>query len=218
MAEILELAVTLIFWAVKTAFWAIYFVVYLVLRAFGVGDRLPAPQRQPPGANGSERSHAPGLDMPLPQVLAGGIALLLLGGTVAGGIFYERMQRERERSATALAARLANRLDPDQSPVPAREPGLATQVLDPWGQPLRVVYRDHITHETLEIRSAGRDSVYDTRDDPVVTRRTLTAAGRVAVPVAGAAVSAAIGGALKAWEYREAKKEEAIEEANQANP
>ena len=150
--------------------------------------------------------------------MAGVLALAIVGGTVGGIMLYESVKKKRKATATRLVEHHASRLDLDQDPPPAREPGFLTQAPDPWGQPVRVVYRDHLTHRTVEVRSAGRDGKYDTWDDEVATRRTLRIAGRVAVPAAQAAGVAAIVSAVKLWQYRENKKEEAIEEAERATP
>ena len=83
---------------------------------------------------------------------------------------------------------------------------------------MRVAYRDHVTHHTVEARSTGRDGDCDTWGDRVATRRKLRPAGHVAAPVAAAAASAAIGGALELWNHCEEKKAEAVEEAEQAGP
>lgn len=213
MAELITVVVELIALAVQAAFWAVYAVIYAVLRVCGLGGRLPAPRKR------SERMSRDDESSNLwAQVLAGVLALAVVGGTIGGFVIYENVQTKREEAATRLVKLHAKRLDLDQDPTPAREPGFLTQAPDPWGQPVRVVYRDHLTHRTVEVRSAGRDGKYDTWDDPVDTRRTLRTAGRVAAPAAKAAGAAAIGGAIKLWQYRENKKDEAIEEAERATP
>ena len=213
MAEIITAIVQLIFIVLEIIFWTIYAVIYTVLRRFGVGDRLPAPKKRRDVWGRNEE------DAPLlPQLIAGALALAIVAGGIASIWIYNRIQNKREETATRLVELNASRLDLNQDPPPAREPGFLAQAIDPWGQPVRVVYRDHLTHRTVEVRSAGRDGKYDTWDDPVDTRRTLRTAGRVAAPAAKAAGAAAIGGAVKLWQYRENKKEEAIEAAKQATP
>ena len=213
MAELFIAIAELCVLLVQMAFWAIYALVYAVLRLLGMGETMPAPNANPLSKqNEDQRSRT------MVHLVTLVIAIAIFGGSIGYYAIQSNIKQKRKDTAKHLVEAQAKRLDLNQNPTPAREPGFAQQHVDPWGQPVRVVYRDHLTHHTVEVRSAGRDKKSDTWDDHVATRRKLRVAGKVAAPAGKAAAAAAMGGAIKLWQYRQEKKQEAIDQATQTTP
>jgi hypothetical protein len=107
-----------------------------------------------------------------------------------------RRQRDEADRATAseTAARLADGFaaagtDADGRFV--RRPAGPLPDADVWGRPFRLAYHPGTLSDELEVRSAGPDGEWDTRDDVVVTRTSKVATKSVVRDAAGGAFDAA---------------------------
>src|SRR5439155_16970122 len=103
-------------------------------------------------------------------------------------------RREVERAdtsetATRLADELAKDTDSDGRFVRKAEGPLPET--DAWGRPFRLSYKTGTLSETLEVRSAGPDGEWETRDDVVVTHNSRVANHALARDAVGGAIDAA---------------------------
>jgi hypothetical protein len=103
-------------------------------------------------------------------------------------------KREAERAATSeSAARLADEFAKDTDPagrfVRKREGPLEES--DLWGCPFRLEYKPGTLSDGLEVRSAGPDGEWGTRDDVVVARSSKISNKALARDAAGGLLDAA---------------------------
>jgi hypothetical protein len=104
----------------------------------------------------------------------------------------QRIEAERAQASEA-AARLADRFgeekDADGRFVRRLEGELPEA--DFWGRPFRLGYKPGTLSDGLEVRSAGPDGEWNTRDDVVVTRSSRIANKALARDAAGGLIDAA---------------------------
>lgn len=108
------------------------------------------------------------------------LVVVLLALLVAGVLVYDRQRREAARreadiaattaSANALADALAKDTDSDGRFV--RKPDGDRPETDAWGRAFRLSYKPHTLSDELEVRSAGPDGIWDTRDDIKAVRES----------------------------------------------
>lgn len=93
--------------------------------------------------------------------------------------FIKRQHDETEAMVKQVGERLSN----DKSGTVYRRPGVGVLFdlteCDVWGHQLRVVYGRHTVSETLTLRSAGPDGLYNTDDDIMFETSAYTAAGAI---------------------------------------
>ncbi len=85
----------------------------------------------------------------------------------------KKARQEAERTATSeTATRLADEIAKDTDPNGrfVRKPVGPLSETDAWGRALRLDYQPGTLSDGLEVRSAGPDGEWNTRDDVVVTR------------------------------------------------
>jgi hypothetical protein len=97
-------------------------------------------------------------------------------------------KREADRAATSeTAARLADDVakDTDSDGRFVRKPEGPLPETDAWGRPFRLAYKPGRLSDGLEIRSAGPDGEWNTRDDVVVPRASQISGKSIARDAAG---------------------------------
>jgi len=88
----------------------------------------------------------------------------------------EKKQKEQQlKEADSLVQKWADQLSVSAGNGFSRQEGLLE--LDPWGNSLRIDYRQEWFEEVMVVRSSGPDGKYDTVDDLVRTRRASNPGG-----------------------------------------
>ncbi len=88
----------------------------------------------------------------------------------------KKLKEQQLKDADALVHKWAEQLQSNASSSGfPRQEGLIEQ--DPWGNPLRIDYRQEWFDEVVVVRSAGPDGKMDTVDDLTRTRKTSNAGG-----------------------------------------
>jgi hypothetical protein len=111
--------------------------------------------------------------------------------------WQSRRKREREEAERATtseaAARLADDLaqETDSEGRFVRRPAGPLPGNDFWGRPFRLSYQPGTLSDGLEVRSAGPDGEWQTRDDVVVTRTSKLSNKAVARDAVGGLLDAA---------------------------
>lgn len=137
--------------------------------------------------------------------------LLLVGGLIALGVFGFRAAKQgateskKRNQARALVTRWAEQLDAQTTPtgVYIRHEGETLPEQDPWGNPLRVQYKQGGVAETVTVRSAGPDGTMFTDDDFVEERMAANFKGvgdgikKNAAEVAGNTMKGAVKGTVE---------------------
>jgi hypothetical protein len=101
----------------------------------------------------------------------------------------EAGRAETSETATRLADEIAKEVDTDGRFI--RKPEGALAEADAWGRPLRLMYKSGTISETLEVRSAGPDGEFETRDDVVASHASRVTNHALAREVTGGALDAA---------------------------
>ena len=101
----------------------------------------------------------------------------------------EAGRAETSEIATRLIDELAKTVDADGRFI--RRPDGALPETDAWGRPFRLSYRSGTISETLEVRSAGPDGEYQTRDDVVATHTSRVTNHAIARDATGGMLDAA---------------------------
>lgn len=117
------------------------------------------------------------------------IALIVAVVLVVDWRSRERREREEAERAAAseVAARLADGLakETDSDGRFVRKPEGPLDETDVWGRPYRLVYKPHTLSDELQVRSAGPDGEWDTRDDVVASRSSPVSNRALARDAAG---------------------------------
>lgn len=125
----------------------------------------------------------------------------------------KKAKLEAERAATSeTAVRLADEFakDTDSDGRYVRKPEGALPETDAWGRQFRLAYKPGRLSDGLEVRSAGPDGEWSTRDDVVVPRSSQISGKALARDAAGNLLDAA---KTHLWDKPDDKKNEKDEKS-----
>ena len=115
------------------------------------------------------------------------LTVFVLVGTF--GFFHWRaeVRRARQRATRELVEEHADRFASkvDDNGHFQKHFALLLDADDAWGNPVRIEYKETLSHEVLVVRSAGDDQEFDTPDDVSSLRRLLRPKKEIAKDVLG---------------------------------
>ena len=106
-------------------------------------------------------------------------SLLLVGLIIFGIVNLAQYLSEKAAKRTATESLVGVELDKaankTENGIFKKASGIQDlDVIDSWGMPLRISFRDAGFHTTVEVRSAGPDKMYFTPDDVAKAKRNVS--------------------------------------------
>jgi hypothetical protein len=103
--------------------------------------------------------------------------LLLLVAVVSSVVGYlvvsNKMRKERRRATMLLIETHLNSLTEDKDESGRYKATRRAEFEDAWGNQVLVTHKATLTHEHIEVRSSGPDSLFNTHDDLYVGRSNM---------------------------------------------